>query len=471
MSLWQRSAVELADMIRRKEVSSREVTDSILSRIDETNPQVNAIVTRTDDLARQQADEADTALARGENLGPLHGVPYTMKDLTFTAGVRTTMGSMLMSDFVPSENDLVAQRMADSGGVMLGKTNSPEHGIKGCTDNKLFGATRNPWDLGKTPGGSSGGASAAVAAGMGPLAEGSDFAGSIRIPASFTGLVGHKPSWGRVPTYPNPMMSHPVPFAYGPIVRTVADAALMLQVLAGPDARDPHSLADGPHNFPAAVAGDLNIKGLRVGYSPDLGFVPVDKQVRDVCQQALKVFEGLGAIVTEIDVDYSDSLEPYMLFNANQRAALIADDYPEHKDDMDPLMGWRVELSSRKTATDVALAQMAHAEIYQRTHKLFDQYDLIVTPTTPAPPFEIGIDFPAEIDGQKITNQCEQLGLTYVFNMTGHPAVSVPAGWTPGANLPIGLQLVGPWRNDEQVLRIAAAYEQANPWKNQWPSL
>lgn len=468
--LWTKSAVELAHLVRTREVSSREVTESVLERIDEVNPTVNAYCTVVDDRARKQAEAADEAVARGDALGPLHGVPYSLKDLTLTRGIRTTFGSLLKADNVPDTDSLIAERMADSGGVLLGKTNTPEHGIKGVTDNKLFGATRNPWDPSRTPGGSSGGAGAAVASGMGPLAEASDFAGSIRIPASFSGVVGFKPSAGRVPRALSPMITHPVMSCNGPITRTVADAALMLQVLAGPDARDPHSLADGPHDFPAVVAGDLDLTGMRIGYSPDLGFVPVDPTVRAICAEAVAVFEQLGCDVTTIDVDYSDSLEPYMLFNANQRAALINDDYPTRKDDMDPLMGWRVELSTAKNAIDVGLAEMAQAAVYQRTRALFEVYDFIVTPATPVPPFEIGIDFPAEIDGTAIHNQCEQLGLTFVFNMTGHPAVSVPAGWTAGG-LPIGLQIVGPWRDDARVLKAAAAYEQAKPWSHLWPAL
>lgn len=468
--LWQQSAVELSHMISRKDVSSREVTDAILARIDETNPTVNAIVTRTDDLAREQADAADAALARGESLGPLHGIPYTLKDLTATAGIRTSMGSKLMANLVPTENNLVAQRMADSGGVLLGKTNTPEMGCKGVTDNKVFGITRNPWDLDRTPGGSSGGASAAVASGMGPLAEGSDFAGSIRIPAGFTGLVGFKPSNGRVPRVPYPMVHHPIAFCNGPIARTVADAALMLQVLAGPDVRDPYSLADGPHNYPALVAQEHDISGLRIGYSADLGFVPVEDEVRHIVEQALETFTSLGCSIDAAEVNFVDSLEAYGLLNANMRAGLVDRHYPERADDMDPLIVYRAELSKAATATDVALAEMTLGSIYQRTTALLEHFDVIITPTTPVAAFPIGIDYPSEIAGTAINNPFEQLGLTYIFNMTGHPAISVPAGWT-AEGLPIGLQIVGRWRDDEQVLKVAAAYEKTNLWHDRWPSL
>lgn len=463
------TALELAAGIRDKQVSSREVTEAALARIDWLNPQVNAVVTITADVALDQARKADEALARGDKLGPLHGVPYTLKDLTPTAGIRTSMGSRIFDHF-PAKDALVAERLRERGGsVLLGKTNTPDSGCKGVTDNKIFGMTANPWDLGRTPGGSSGGAAAAVAAGMGSFAEGSDFAGSIRIPAAFCGLVGLKPSVGRIAS-PGALLWHPIRACNGPITRTVADAAIVLQVMAGPDARDPISLADGPHDFLAAVTGDLSLKGLRVGYSLDLAVVPVEAEVAQLCAEALATFESLGAEVTELDLDFSDSIKPYGLINAYMRAALINHVYPDRKDDMDPLMALRAELARAATATDVGLAEMAQSKIYQRIRELFEQYDVIITPTTPVPSFPLGIDYPSEINGVPINSPFEQLGLTSLFNMTGHPAISVPAGWT-ATDLPVGLQIVGPWRDDERVLKVAAAYEQARPWAHRWPTI
>ena len=463
------STLDLAAGIREKQVSSVEATEAALARIDELNPRINAVVTVTADLALDQARKADAAVARGDRLGPLHGVPYTLKDLTPTAGIRTSMGSKIF-DHVPAKDALIAERLRErGGGVMLGKTNTPDSGCKGVTDNKIFGATGNPWAPDRTPGGSSGGAAAAVAAGMGSFAEGSDFAGSIRIPAAFCGLVGLKPSVGRIAA-PGPLLWHPIRACNGPITRTVADAAIVLQVMAGPDARDPISLADGPHDFLAAVSGDLSLKGLRIGYSRDLAVVPVEAEVQQQCAEALAAFASLGAEVEELDLDFSDSIKPYGLINAYMRAALINHVYPDRKDDMDPLMVLRAELAAAATATDVGLAEMAQARIYQRIRELFERYDVIITPTAPVAPFPLGIDYPSEISGVAINSPFEQLGLTSLFNMTGHPAISVPAGWTD-SDLPVGLQIVGPWRDDERVLKVAAAYEQARPWAHRWPAM
>ncbi len=463
------SAQELAAGIRSKLISSREATEAALARIEQLNPGINAVVTVTAELARKQAKAADEAVARGDDLRPLHGVPYTLKDLTATAGIRTSMGSKVF-DSVPTRDDIVAERLRErGGGVLIGKTNTPDNGCKGVTDNMIFGATGNPWDTGRTPGGSSGGAAAAVATGMGAIAEGSDFAGSIRIPAAFCGLVGLKPSVGRIAAE-DPMLWHPIRNCHGPIARTVADAALALQLMAGPDPRDPVSLADGPHDFLAAATGDLSVKGLRVGYSPNLNVVPVEAAVRTLCLEALTAFESLGAEISEIDVDFRDSIGPYGLINAYLRAALIDDVFPGRKDEIDPLMGLRADLAAKATATQVGLAEKAQSAIYHRVRRLFEQYDVIVTPTTPVPAFPLGINYPAIIDGVAINSPFEQLGLTSVFNLTGHPAISVPAGWTD-AGLPVGLQIVGPWRDDERVLKVAAAYEQARPWRHLWPAM
>lgn len=468
--LWRIDAVQLAGMIRRGEVTSTAVVESVLGQMERLDGAVNAVTLRIDEEALAAAKEADEAVARGDLLGPLHGVPYTAKCLTHTKGHVTTRGSHAFANNVSDRDDLVVQRLRAAGAILAGKTNSPDHGCKGVTDNLLHGPTRNPWNLDVNPGGSSGGASAAVAAGMGPIAQGGDFAGSIRIPASFCGLVGHKPSTGRIPLVPNNVIFHPVVSAISPIARTVADTALMLDVMAGPDARDPRSLADGEQDFLEAVTGELSIKGLRIGYSPDLGFVPVDQEVRRSCREALDVLADLGAEVTEIDVDFSDSLEPYRLLNSNRRAAQMRPYFEEYRDRLDPLLWQRVEVSDGATATDVGLAEIAQSAVYLRVWELMERFDVIMTPTTPVAPFPIGMDYPESIDGVPIENQFEQLGLTFVFNLTGHPAVSVPAGWTD-EGLPVGLQIVGPWRDDKRVLRVAAAFEEARPWAQRWPDL
>ena len=287
------SATEMVAAVRAKEVSPVELTGAVLERIERLNPVVNAVVTVAAEQARTTARAAEQAVMRGDALGKVHGVPFTIKDLTETKGIRTTFGSKIFADHVPDEDAVLVERLRDAGGVLAGKTNTPQLGCKGVTDNLVFGTTLNPWDLSRTPGGSSGGAAAAVACGMGPLAEGTDFAGSIRIPASFCGLVGLKPSEGRVPIYPNNMIWHPITDNHGPITRTVADAALMLDVMAGPDDRDPRSLGDS-QDFAAVVTDDLSLTGTRIAWLDDLGFVPVDPVVRSICLQALREFESLG---------------------------------------------------------------------------------------------------------------------------------------------------------------------------------
>lgn len=464
------SAVDLAAAIRSKDVSPVEVTGAVLDRITAVDPVLNAFCTVTADSARLAAKQAEAAVLRGEDLPPLHGVPYSLKDLTATKGVRTAFGSRLYEHNVPTEDALVARRMREAGGILVGKTNTPEEGCKAVTDNLVFGPTRNPWNTARTPGGSSGGAAAAVAAGMAPLAEGSDFAGSIRIPAAFCGLVGFKPSDGRIPTQPNGMLWHPITYCNGPIARTVADAALMLQVLTGPDDRDPRSLPDTGEDFPAALTGEISLAGRRIGWLDDLGFVPVDPVVRQVCARALSVFTDLGCHVEHDSTGFADAAEAYILLNANRRAALMEPHLPHRRDDVDPLMVWRVEYSRARTATDAARAEMVQSAIYQRVRGLFERYDLLMVPTTPCPPFEIGVDYPERIAGVRLDSQFDLIPLTYLFNMTGHPAISVPAGWTPDG-LPVGLQVIGPWRADAAVLRAAAAYERAAPWADRWPGV
>lgn len=467
-------ATELAAAIRRKELSPVELTEDVLVRVDELNPSLNALVTITDDLAREQARAAEKLVMSGEELGLLHGVPYALKDFTPTKGIRTTFGSKLFEHNVPSEDALIVERLRGAGGVLVGKTNVPDLAAKCTTDNTIFGETRNPWALDRTPGGSSGGSAAAVAAGMLPLAEGSDHAGSVRCPASFCGLVGLKPSDGRVPFHPNNMLWTAVTICNGPLTRTVADAALMLDVLAGPDPRDPRSLTDGRKDFSAMVSDEASVSGLRIGYSADLGCVPLDPTVAGICATAARAFEDIGCNVEEVQVDFKDAIEAYALINATRRAATIDAFLPARADDLDREVVWRWELATSKTATDFGKAVVTQTSVYERVQGLFERYDLLLTPTTPTPPYDLELGasggYPAEIAGQAINNVFDQLGLTFVFNLSGHPAISIPAGWTDDG-LPVGLQIVGPWRDDGIVLRASAAFERARPWAHRWPSV
>lgn len=462
-------ATQLAAAIRSKELSPTEVIDAFLARIEQLNPKLNAYCTVTADLARAAARQAEAAVLQGAELGPLHGVPFSLKDLTPTKGIRTTFGSKIFEHHVPTEDAILVERLRAAGAILLGKTNTPEFGCKGLTDNKVFGTTYNPWNLERTPGGSSGGAGAAVAAGMGPLAEGSDLAGSIRMPASWCGVVGFKPSQGRIPRYPNSNAWNTLSFN-GPLTRTVADTAMMFQVMAGPDDRDPLSLPNTGEDFCSAVQGDLSLQGLRIAWTPDLNMVPTEPVVQEVCRRATRVFADLGCTIEEGSPDFSGAHELFGVLNANLRTAGVAEYVEEWGEQMDPLLVWRVEQGRKLTLADVGNAEKARTALYQRVRKFFETYDLLLLPTTVTPPYPAHGSYPTEVAGRKITTPYELLLLTYAFNLTGQPAISVPAGWTDDG-LPLGLQIVGRWRADAMVLRAAAAYEAAAPWGQRRPPL
>jgi Asp-tRNA(Asn)/Glu-tRNA(Gln) amidotransferase A subunit family amidase len=463
-------ATQLAQAIRTKTLSPVEVTNAFLERIEKLNPKINAYCTVTSERARKAAQKAEAAVMRGDPLGPLHGVPFSLKDLTPTKGIRTTSGSKIFEHHVPTEDALLVERLYAAGGILLGKTNTPEFGCKALTDNKIFGTTYNPWNLECTPGGSSGGAGAAVAAGLGPLAEGSDLAGSIRIPASFCGIVGLKPSPGRIPRYPNTNAWNTLSLN-GPMTRTVADAALMFQVMVGPDDRDPISLPDTGEDFCAAVHGDLKLSGLRVAWTPDLGgMAPVDPVVQEICAKATRVFIDLGCSMEEGGPDFHGAHELFAVLNANLRMAAVGDYAGQWANEMDPLLVWRIEQGKQYSLTDVSKAEKARTALYQRVRKFFENYDLLLLPTTPVPPYSAHHGYPQEIAGRRITTPYEILILTYAFNLTGQPAISVPAGWTED-RLPIGLQIVGRRKAEALVLKAAAAFEAAAPWADRYPSL
>jgi amidase len=304
---------------------------------------------------------------------------------------------------------------------------------------------------------------------MGPLAEGSDLVGSIRMPASWCGVVGFKPSQGRIPRYPNSHVWNTLSFN-GPLTRTVADAALMFQVMTGPDDRDPLSLPETGEDFYAAVRGDFSLKGLRVAWTPDLNMVPVEPVVQEICRRATRVFADLGCTIDEGSPDFSGAHELFGVLNANLRMAAVGEYVDEWGEQMDPLLVWRVEQGRQLTMADVGHAEKARTALYQRVRNFFETYDLLRLPTTVTPPYPAHGGYPTEVAGRKITTPYELLLLTYAFNLTGQPAISVPAGWTDDG-LPLGLQIVGRWRADAMVLRAAAAYETAAPWGQRRPAL
>jgi aspartyl-tRNA(Asn)/glutamyl-tRNA(Gln) amidotransferase subunit A len=451
------SALELRRLYLKRELSPLEVTEAVLHRIEQSNPEINAFITPTPELALDQARSAESAYAKNEVL-PLSGIPLSLKDLTVTRGIRTTRGSRLYENWIPEFDAPISARLQAAGAVLLGKTNTPEMGWKGDSSNRLMAPTQNPWKSGRTAGGSSGGAAAAVASGMGPLSQGTDGAGSIRIPSAFCGVFGLKPSWGLVPQYPASaveLLSHA-----GPITRTVRDAALMLDTMAGADALDRVSWpAEG--SFLEALAGS-GIAGLRVAWTPDLGYAAVDPEVREIAAAAAARFAELGCEVEEAQPSAADPWEMVHTIWSSAFAGVFLDNLDEVRDRLDPGLLAVVEQGRQFSAAELAAAYMRRNEYYHIWRVFMEKYDLVLTPALPVTAFAAGNDHPGHIAG-RATTYLSWTAFTYPFNITGQPAASVPCGFAANG-LPVGLQIVGRWRDDATVLRAAAAFEELAPW-------
>lgn len=462
------TAADLAAAFRARRLSPREVIDAVLMRIEQVNPDVNAFVTVASDHAREAAAAAEAALMRDEPIGPLHGVPVSIKDLTNTKGIRTTFGSLAFADHIPTEDALIVQRVRAAGAIILGKTNTPEFGAGANTKNALFGPTRNPWRLTHTCGGSSGGAAVALATGMGPLAQGSDLGGSLRIPASFCGVIGFRSSPGIVPAYPTPFAWDPLSVT-GPMARTVMDTALMLAVVAGPDDRAPLSIPVAPQRWIEA-AQSPQIQGQRVAWSPDLGLTPVAADVVRIAKVAAHAFLDMGCSVDEDHPDFSGAREIITTTRAVRMATMLGPLLPQWRSKMNPHLVQNIEEGLRLSAVEWGRAEMQRTALWDRVRAFFERYDLLVTPTVAVPPFPVEWDYPPEINGQRVETYIDWFLLTYAITLTGLPAVSVPAGWTADG-LPIGLQIVGPRWGEAAVLQAAAAFEAARPWAHRRPPL
>jgi aspartyl-tRNA(Asn)/glutamyl-tRNA(Gln) amidotransferase subunit A len=458
-------ATELARLIRERQLSPVELTRAVLERIERVNPRINAFCTLTADAALAVARDAEQAVVRGQARGPLHGIPFTIKDLHFTRGVRTTSGSFIFEHRVPDVDPPVVRRLKQAGGVMLGKTTTPEFGWKGLGDSPLTGATRNPWNTAMTTGGSSAGAGAATAAGFGPLHQGSDGAGSIRIPSGFCGIFGLKPSFGRVPMWPisnNDYSSH-----MGPMTRTVADAALMLSVMAGPDEWDRTSLEAAPDDYVGKLSA--GIKGLKIGFSPDLGGFPVDAEVAAVVKQAVRAFDGLGCVVEEVKPSFADTHDLIRCLWSAHEAGNYAPYLREWGERMDPGLVACIEDGLRYSVVDYVEARGQKLAYWDSVRPLFEKFDLLLTPTLSVAAFPVGRLNP-EHWPQHAWDWIGWASFSYPFNFTGQPAASVPAGFTP-AGLPVGLQIVGRRFADLTVLQASAAFEAARPWAERRPPL
>jgi amidase/aspartyl-tRNA(Asn)/glutamyl-tRNA(Gln) amidotransferase subunit A len=479
------AATELVERIRLRDLSPVEVVDAFLERIEDRNPDINAYVLVLSEEARHSAREAVKALMSGQRLGSLHGLPIAIKDLfDFKAGVPNTFGCLPFQNWVPTTSATYVSRLESAGAIVLGKTNTPEFGHRGITDNYLFGPTSTPFRIGKNAGGSSGGSAAAVAAGLAPLAQGSDGGGSIRIPAAWCGVYGIKPSFGRVAAVARPDgFSLAVPFAQaGPIARSVADAALMLGVMAGPDDRDPYSLpADGADYLAATRRG---AEGLRVAWTPDFGVFPVEPEVARVTREAVRTFEEVGAHVDEVAVGFKHSQDELCAAWIRQSAVRAAESAAgfkaagidlsgAHRAQISPQFATMLDLGAAETALHYRLDDVVRTQVLDAVQDVLDRYDLLVSPTLAALPVDNAGDGntlgPTEIEGERVD---PLLGwcLTYVYNFTGHPAASLPAGLSE-SGLPVGLQVAGRRFADETVLAASGAYEAARPWTGLYPPI
>lgn len=477
-------ATELASLIRRRAVSPVEVVETYLRRIKDRNPIINAFTLVLAERAMETAREAEAAVLSGRTLGPLHGVPIAIKDLDDFAGAPTSMGSLAVRSRVPRKSSAAIERLIGAGAIVLGKTNTPEFGHKGITDNLRFGPTSTPWKIGYNSGGSSGGSAAAVADGLAALGQGTDGGGSVRIPASFSGVVGFKPSFGRIPSVTRPdafLWGHPL-VHIGPLARTVADAALMTAVMAGPHEDDPLTLPDDGVDYLRGAASAS--KRFRVAFSPRLGDFPVDERVAAVVRSAVGVLQGDGIEVEEVEPDFKadhNTLGRLWVRIISVHYAAIAEHWKvegvdllgDHAESLTPQFRQMLIDAQNVSAVDHALDDVLRTGVFDGLQGLFKTYDLIVSPTLAIPPVANATDRntigPAEINGLRVDPLIGWC-MTFPINFTGHPAISVPAGLTP-EGLPVGLQIVGRRHADKSVLALASRFEQAQPWLQSYPGL
>jgi amidase len=462
-------ATELARLYRARKASPLEVMQAVLDRIDAVNPAVNAYVTVARESALRAARAATRALKRGAKLPPLFGVPVSIKDLTPTKGIRTTWGSKIFERHVPGEDALVVERLKSAGAILLGKTNTPEFGAGANTFNAVFGATRNPWNPALTCGGSSGGAAVALATGMGPVAQGSDLGGSLRIPAAFCGVVGFRTTPGLIPVYPRELAWDSLSVT-GPMAHSVADVALMLSVMAGPDDRAPLSYDVDSREFLKAVKAP-SVKGWRIAWTPDLNsLIPVDAEVARVAEGATRVFKSLGARVETACCDFSEVNDIVLATRGLSMVAMHADKLAQWKGEMQKGLVWNIEQGLRLTPQDIGRGEKLRTTLWHRVRMFMENRDLLILPTVAVPPFPVEQPYPVEINGKKLDNYTQWFFLTYGISVTGLPAISVPCGFTENG-LPVGLQIVGRRKGEEAVLRAAAAFEAAAPWSDRLPPI
>jgi len=461
------TAVELVRRIREKSLSAREVMEAHLSQIERLNPELNAIVTLHPERALEGAEAADERQARGETLGPLHGLPIAHKDLVMTRGIRTTFGSRLFREFVPTQDDLIVERLRAAGAVAIGKTNTPEFGAGSQTYNEVFGETRNPYDTSKTCGGSSGGAATALAAGMLPIADGSDMGGSLRNPGNFCNVVGLRPSIGRVPIYPAQLAWSGLS-VLGPMARTVGDTALMLSAIAGPDPRSPIAIAEPGSRFGAPL--ERGFGGVRIAWSRDLGGLPVDPRVTGTIEAQRHVFEELGCVIEETEPDLGDADQIFKVLRAWAFSLGFGKAGDDVLEQLKETVVWNIEQGRKLSAAQVGEAEIRRAQLYHRVRSFMQEREFLILPVNQVPPFDVKERYVTEIAGEKMETYIDWMKSCYYITVTGHPAISVPCGFTP-EGLPVGVQIVGRHQDDLGVLQLAHAFEEATRFGKRRPSL
>jgi amidase len=451
------SAHALTAAIRDRELSAVELLTAQLARMDAIDPQLNAVVTRDDARAMVAAAEADRRLARGIDPGPLHGLPFVVKDLMDVQGLRTSQGSRIYADHVAERDSLLAERLRRAGAIIVGKTNVPEFGAGSHTFNALFGPTRNPWDLSRTPGGSSGGAAAAVAAGLVPVADGSDLGGSVRNPAAFCNLVGLRPSPGRIPSARPGNAWEPMSLL-GPLARTVRDAGLLLSALAGPDDRSPIAIAEDPAAFASPPVREL--RGVRVAWSRTVDGLPVEPEVTEVLEGAREALVALGAVVEDVEPDLAGADEVFETFRALEFLDGLGADLDAHPELVRDVVAQNIEDGRRLTVEQILRAGGLRTELFRRTMRFLERYDVIAMPTVQVLPFPVETDWVREVAGAPMERYITWMRSCTRISATTLPALSVPGGFS-ATGLPVGLQLVGRHRQELTLLGYGAAFEAA----------
>ncbi len=461
------TAKELVKHIKNRQLSVKEVMKAHLVQIEQTNPKVNAIVTLLPDAAIKSAEMADKMLSHNVSIGPLFGLPIAHKDLEDTRGIRTTYGSPIFKDFIPTRDSLIVERLKKAGAITIGKTNTPEFGAGSHTFNQVFGMTRNPYNTDKTCGGSSGGAAVALACGMIPIADGSDLGGSLRNPASFCNVVGFRPSPGRVPAWPKLAGWFPIS-VLGPMARTVEDTALMLSAISGPDPRSPISIKEPGNLFTRSLARDFN--GVRIAWSNDFGELPVDPKVSSVINSQRSTFESIGLKIENDEPDFKDADSVFKILRAWSYELNFGNVLKKNKNKIKDTVIWNIKAGEKLTGPEIGRAEQKRTELYHRIRKFMEKFEFMIFPVSQVPPFDVENEYIKEINGIKMDTYIDWMKSSYYISVTGLPSISVPCGFTEDG-LPVGIQIVGRHQDDWGVLQLAYAFQQETTFWKQKPSV